>query len=69
MILIKQVIKYYLGLISHQHTTMVLVKVIPFICLKMTYPLSLFSIVVEQTLFFPQLSACTLLRETVIAGQ
>ena len=24
----------------------------PFICLKMTYPLSLFSIVVEQTLFF-----------------
>ena len=53
MILIKQVIKYYLGLISHQHTTMVLVKVIPFICLKMTYPLSLFSIVVEQTLFFP----------------
>ena len=25
----------------------------PFICLKMTYPLSLFSNVVEQTLFFP----------------
>ena len=27
MILIKQIIKYYLGFNSHQHTTMVLVKV------------------------------------------
>ena len=54
MILIKQVIKYYLGFISHQHTTIVLVKVTrPFICLKTTYPLSLFSIVEDQTLFFP----------------